>query len=312
MITEYSFQDYKEWECKQRQIFLEYPVIEEFYLEKRRMPNFNEKEFFEAFFNSRFMTETPKESSLINEFNLKYQSSMKDEIREEMKMKDRQNFGYSTDECQMELKNDGWDVYGTRGICWGIEMNSKEQKCPDDTSVKKIIDRCNWHSEKIVREIGSRNEPIDEIDYSIKVSKRVENVMDVEYTHWKVVPVVFEGLGSLGNNENIDLQLLNDVMKEDKFIAKQSIDQFVERKHVLPKTVEDKLISHELVAFYLLTTFTIKSFWYFSNDQNVQMKFRKVIEQLQKCADEKMRNIQNDEFKAILDQIKFQLKKALR
>ena len=65
------------------------------------------------------------------------------------------------------------------------------------------------------------------------------------------------------------------------------------------------------MAFYILSSFSIKSYWFYSFDKNIQDKFRKVNDQLKHYMKDKFRNLQLEEYQSIAHQIMYQLDKTL-
>ncbi|BFU22097.1 hypothetical protein KM1_019090 [Entamoeba histolytica HM-3:IMSS] len=254
-----KFIESKEWEPFRKQIFMEYPMIEERYKREVFDNRMKEEDFFEKFFKSRYFGEVEKNS--IDIFQDTFRTDERE--RKERKKKIRGDF-YQKDIASIELKNDGWEGFGTRGITWGIEMNSRRQiDVERNVSVKRFIDQINWHSEVVVRQMEKNVKDEQEVDYGFVESKRLSNVQNVDYTQWGIDPKLFDGI----EINKIDSLKIWNTTQQGEIIKQPSTQHSIHKGQELVK----------VLLFYQLCSFCLKCFYKELTSATLQTRYEKVI-----------------------------------
>ncbi|ELP85782.1 hypothetical protein EIN_281530 [Entamoeba invadens IP1] len=287
-----KFAEGPEWATQKKQILEEYPFVKEkYHLEVEQMHKYKENDFFKEFFASRYFGDTEKNAS--NSFQETYR---RDENEKEKVKKTLRGTFYEKEVASIELKNDGWEGFGTRGITWGVEMMSCRQLDYErNLRVSKTVENINWHSEVVVRQLGKHVKNEESVKYAVTDTKRVNGIRDIGYTSWDKVdpewcgPIHFES-------------------QEKSTLGEQQSDLMLNITDL--QSVAKRVGSEQILRFELLCSFCLKCYWKNTENNELKRKFKKII---QNCAEYAEKLLQSclPLQKPLLDQVVEQLHKAI-
>ena len=305
-------------------IFVEYPRIckkyEEVVLEKVK----NDRVFFNDFFESRYFKEDDKNDT----FKECYESDRDDRRK---KREETRSKLYASDVISADIRNDGWEGYGTKGTSWTHQMQSdprKEGFLEEAEVINKIIDMVNWHTEVVLRQPeGSLKEmeikQSTSVDYPISEIKHKEirsHIVKMECEDEERNSYKNERLNRLGGTCENELnkkeikekhKLSVDMQLEDAFDDKLDIDELSDKRQ---PTMAKNGCKIEIKLYYL-TSFCIKMYRKYmekykkENNENDKEKADKYREAL-KHAHEKTKSLSSSsEVKcpAVIQQIRKQI-----